>query len=146
MEFKGCSKICKLQKKEKSTSSLTSISILVLTKGAALLEQKKHCSFLQLLFKQPHNDASPTYKLIIIIIILMKIVALALFLLGLAYSQHTCGGKPNMNDIITGDAVLIAKAKNALKMHVPQDTNKITIVRLYGSAKDVGVAQGTIVK
>ena len=51
-----------------------------------------------------------------------------------------------MNDIITGDAVLIAKAKNALKMHVPQDTNKITIVHLYGSAKDVGVAQGTIVK
>lgn len=76
----------------------------------------------------------------------MKVVAVVVSLLALSLAQHTCGGKPNMNDIIIGSPVLVDKAKNALKMHVPQDTNNITIVHLYGSAKEMGVAQGTIVK
>ena len=76
----------------------------------------------------------------------MKELAVLVVLLGLIYAQHTCGGSPNMHDIISGEAVLISQAKNALKMRVPQDTNNITIVHLYGAPREVGLAQGSIVK
>ena len=70
----------------------------------------------------------------------MKLVVLLAASLCLAIAQHTCGGKENTNPVITGDMVVVDKTKNALKMRVQEDTNNITIVHLYGSAKEMGEA------
>jgi len=76
-------------------------------------------------------------------------IAICLFLVGFSHAAECHGkpspdAKPNLNPILTGDAVFVKSIKNAKLYTVGAGDDTIPVVHLWGTPYEMGYAQGAI--